>query len=443
LVSYVYTYDAAGNRKTKNGTAYTYDGANQMLTAGGVTYGYDANGNQTSRGSDAYVYDHENRLTQATTGGVQATHTYDGDGLRLARTVNSVTMSYTWDVSRDVPVVLQDGTNTYVYGLDLISATDGSGVQTYFHPDGLGSTAALTDGSGATLNTYTYDVFGAIRSETGTAANQWLFAGEQRDSDSAGGMYYLRARYYDPATGRFLGRDPVAGSAGNPQTQNGYAYALNNPTGLIDPLGLSALPTPPGGWTCIGVPITAVASCAYGYIADMLDWFYGELLPAIHAAANAAVGALAAAGSFIIDQIEAGMDAIQDFADAVASAASAFVKSPNCWDFVLGVTGLVASYYLGPLVVGAPLMVNLGRAGLIEYDLVAFSASAAINSSQLDGRQGASWENSLNVAGFATSGGAALTVPLSQTMTLGGYNTAFAAVATTISGVQCGQDVFG
>jgi RHS repeat-associated protein len=178
-----------------------------MLTAGGVLYGSDNNGNQASRGPDTFSYDHENRLYQTVIGGATSSSTYNGDGLRMSHTTGGVTTNYTWDVARGLSVVLQDGTNSYVYGLDLISATDGAGAQTYFTYDGLGSTTDLTNGSGAVTDTYSYDVFGAIRSHTGTAVNYWQFTGEQRDADS--GLYYLRARYYDPGIGRFLTRDPL------------------------------------------------------------------------------------------------------------------------------------------------------------------------------------------------------------------------------------------
>ncbi|HVP05850.1 MAG TPA: RHS repeat-associated core domain-containing protein [Dehalococcoidia bacterium] len=150
-----------------------------------------------------------------------------------------VATDYVWDVNRGLPVVLQDGTNTYVYGLDLISATDGGGDQTYYTYDGLGSTTDLTDGSGDVTDTYSYDVFGAVRASTGSTPNNWLFTGEQHDADSD--LYYLRARYYDPETGRFLSADPA--NAGLT-----YAYAANNPVNLRDPSGL-CIPdyTLPGG----------------------------------------------------------------------------------------------------------------------------------------------------------------------------------------------------
>jgi RHS repeat-associated protein len=140
-------------------------------------------------------------------------------------------------------------------------ATDSGGVQTYHLYDGLGSTVNLTDAGGSTTATYSYDVFGAIRSQSGGGSNQWLFTGEQRDSDS--GLYYLRARYYDPAIGRFLGLDPLG-------IGNGYSYVSNNPVNYVDPYGLIDL-TPQfvdDIADCVGDPVDcgeAVASNDLGF----------------------------------------------------------------------------------------------------------------------------------------------------------------------------------
>ena len=243
-----YTYDANGNRQTmqvgSTTTTYTYDAADEMNTAGAVAYLYDANGNQTNRGANTFTYDHENRLTKSVIGSATSTSIYNGDGLRVSHKVGSKTTSYTWDVARGMPVLLQDGTNTYVYGLDLISSTKGT-TQTYFLNDGLGSTANLTSSTGSTSVTYTYDAFGAIKSQTGSSTNFWLFTGEQRDSDTS--LYFLRARYYDPATGRFLAQDPLRGSAMHPGTQNRYAYVGNNPVNFVDPTGLAQIGIDGGG----------------------------------------------------------------------------------------------------------------------------------------------------------------------------------------------------
>jgi RHS repeat-associated protein len=225
-----YTYDPVGNRLTLNAVGYTYDDADEMLAADEAEYGYDDNGNQTSRDSDSFAYDHENRLTQAIIGGNTSTYAYNGDGLRASQTVGGNAVWYTWDVNAGLPVILQDSLdNTYVYGLDLISRTDGSSNQEYHLYDGLGSTVDVMDDSGGWLAGYVYDAFGSIRFQGGSSGNQWLFTGEQRDSES--GSYYLRARYYDPAVGRFLSRDPLP--TGNP-----YAYVANNPLVYVDPMGL-------------------------------------------------------------------------------------------------------------------------------------------------------------------------------------------------------------
>jgi RHS repeat-associated protein len=107
----------------------------------------------------------------------------------------------------------------------------------------LGSTTGLADAGGSVTDSYEYDVFGAVRSHVGTSGNEWRFTGELQDSRVARGMYYLRARYYDPALGRFIRRDPFAGVTTDPQTLNRYPYVLNNPALLIDPYGYWGLPS--------------------------------------------------------------------------------------------------------------------------------------------------------------------------------------------------------
>jgi len=135
-----------------------------------------------------------------------------------------------------LPVLLQDGTNTYVYGLDLISATDEDGVQTYYFSDGLGSTTTVADAGGGVVSECGYDVFGELRGQSGVPDDVMLFTGEQYDAKArhdAGGLYYLRARYYDPAIGRFMSQDPIPSA-------NLYAYVGNNPVRFTDPRGLYA-----------------------------------------------------------------------------------------------------------------------------------------------------------------------------------------------------------
>ena len=88
---------------------------------------------------------------------------------------------------------------------------------------------------GLVTATYKYDVFGAVRSQSGTGNTEYRFTGQQDDATL--GYTYLRARYYDPATGRFLSKDPFPGLVTDPGSQHHYSYVQNNPANLTDPSG--------------------------------------------------------------------------------------------------------------------------------------------------------------------------------------------------------------
>lgn len=154
------------------------------------------------------------------------------DVQRASKTVGANTTNYVWSNVGSLLVILYDG-NYYAYGLGLISKTDSQSNQLYYLADGLGSTTGLTDGQGNVVGTYSYDAFGATRSETGGQANDFRFTGQQLDNETA--FYYLRARYYDAGIGRFLTRDPFGGFLVSPQSLNRYPYSVNDPINLVDP----------------------------------------------------------------------------------------------------------------------------------------------------------------------------------------------------------------
>jgi RHS repeat-associated protein len=129
---------------------------------------------------------------------------------------------------------------TYTYGLQRISQDQIAGnVLSYYQYDGAGSVRQLTSSTGAVTDTYEYDAFGNSFTKQGTTPNNYLYRGEQWDPDL--GLYYLRARYMNPLTGRFLSRDPKPGHIGIPRTLHKYLYAEADPVNRIDPTGMETV----------------------------------------------------------------------------------------------------------------------------------------------------------------------------------------------------------
>ena len=172
---------------------------------------------------------------------------YDGAQLRIFinGTLDTATTAATGTLSATTePVFIGGGYNHFHGYLDDISiynralsdseitdlVNDVDKRYEYHHLNALGSNIVLTDDNQNVLARYEYDVFGAIRAETGTNADTRKFTGKEFDADS--NLYYYRARYYDPYIGRFTQRDPIGDGV------NWYAYTYNNPLKFIDPTGL-------------------------------------------------------------------------------------------------------------------------------------------------------------------------------------------------------------
>ena len=111
-----------------------------------------------------------------------------------------------------------------------------SGAAGYYEQDGLASVTSISNSTAAIINSDTYDTFGNLTASTGSFGNPFQYTG--RDFDSETGLRYYRARYYDPAIGRFISEDPA--QAGD----DFYVYANDNPTNLVDPFGLKACEIP-------------------------------------------------------------------------------------------------------------------------------------------------------------------------------------------------------
>ena len=241
-----FAYDSVGNRTTGGSVVNT---GNQLTADATHAYQYDDNGNLTRKtllatgNFTAYTYDAENRLTKVEdfvagnpTATATSTYRYDGLGRRIEKVANGQTKRYVYD-GEDI-LLEYDGANAlqarYTHGPGIdepIAVTKGSSTF-FYHQDGLGTVTDLTDSTGVTARSYSYDAYGNIVDQTGTLEQLYTYTGRELDAET--GLYYYRARYYDLATGRFLQKDPI----GVLNNVNLYPYARNNSTNLVDPLGL-------------------------------------------------------------------------------------------------------------------------------------------------------------------------------------------------------------
>jgi len=260
-----FTYDSAGRRTAltlPNGmvTTYGYDGASQLLSMtyllgsmplGNLTYGfdlvrqrvsvggnfarvgipnavsatsynannqlgswrtpnlfYDANGNMTSDGLHSYSWDARNHLIKIDAGST-ASFSYDAFGRRTNKTILGTNTAFLYD--EDDPVQELSGTtpiaNLMTGDVDeYFQRTDSAGARNFL-ADALGSTIALADSSGALQSTYSFDPFGNTTINGSSTTNSYAYTG--RELDSPLGLYFYRARYYNPAFGRFISEDPL------------------------------------------------------------------------------------------------------------------------------------------------------------------------------------------------------------------------------------------
>jgi RHS repeat-associated protein len=289
-----YWYNDNTNTSLSHSATYGYDNLNRLTGAaatGSSTYslgfGYDRWGNMNCTGGDgggsangpcpAWTFNSNNQIN--TSG-----FTYDAAGDLLQDPSTSPTSTYQWDAEGRLSKVTQNGTtySTFTYNafgqpvegfypgynlkvdalfdpygqeLGYYDATTGSWFDrdihlggrmvaqsyasaTYFlHANALGSDTQITDQGGAVKTDWVYYPW-----------EPWEYLGNEVDAhfagfeQSGGPNYPTPFRRYSGAQGRWLSPDPLAGDVSNPQSLNRYAYVLNNPTTLTDPLGLQSDP---------------------------------------------------------------------------------------------------------------------------------------------------------------------------------------------------------
>jgi RHS repeat-associated protein len=238
-----YTYDIVGNRLSSIGVSpYSYNSSNELTALPSGSYGYDNNGNtKTKPDGTQYTWDYDNRLTQVGLPGAGGTvkFKYDPFGRRIQKAFTQNGATTTTNYVYDGPNILETLDNSgnvlsrYAQGkgIDEPLAELISGTTSYYEQDGLGSATSLSNSSGALANTYTYDSYGKLTASTGTTFNPFQYTAREFDGET--GAYFYRARYYDQNVGRFVTEDPLHFRA----NINFYGYVLNNPLRWSDPDG--------------------------------------------------------------------------------------------------------------------------------------------------------------------------------------------------------------
>ncbi|RKX65054.1 MAG: hypothetical protein DRP41_03655, partial [Thermodesulfobacteriota bacterium] len=295
ISTFHYEYDPVGNRLTLTTSegiiAYTYDKNNRILSAGATTYTYDNNGNQITKTeggiTTTFQYDYKNQLIKIEyNDGHINEFRYNTLGQRITKIDNTGVINFIYDgldllmETREDGVVIGRYTNG-LFGTGPISKRDATDEYRYFLKDALLTVTQLTDGFAEVMASYTYDIFGAIKSATvvDDRGIRQRFTGKELDQDS--NLLYFGARYYNPSIGRFISADsftwgpddirkniygpsaPILSHQGalQPQGLNLYVYCENNPINQIDLNGNA-----PSKWKTLGT-ILGWVSIILGVIA--------------------------------------------------------------------------------------------------------------------------------------------------------------------------------
>ena len=346
-----YTYDPVGNRLSRISNLPGVPSANSAYDANDrrLDESYDANGNARNIAGRTYTYDFEDRIKSADGGAVRIT--YDGDGNLASKTVGGVTTRYLVDDLNPTGYsqVLEEVVNgevekQYTYGHTIISQRqkiNGVWSTSFYSMDALGSVRQLTNTDGVVTDTYEYDAFGKLISQTGSTRNVYLYTGERFDPDL--GLYHLRARHYNPDRGRFTSMDPFGGWMEDPLSTNRYLYVHADPVNFVDPLGFSAkeygllMRIVIRTWQAIlrlGRAIACVFLRVASWLASFVSFFAWLVVRTIAAAMRLAhcvckLGRMPRGKGPLRDWLREAPDLLQDALDFYANAPDWFGIDPN------------------------------------------------------------------------------------------------------------------
>ena len=275
-----YQYDPVGNRQQVQEqagtnavtTAYTANVLNQYTVVGADVPIYDANGNLGGQAGWSYTYDAQNRLVSATDGTSTTVFSYDARNRCVARKTTQKGVQYFmnptvyltydgWNLieERDATGNLLD---KYIHGAnvdEILVRYNGGAI--YYHHDGLGSVTHLTDATGSVVESYQYDVYGAVSVYDSTGSpvttppiTRFTYTGREYLAEL--GLYDYRNRMYSQTLGRFLQTDPIRFKAGD---INLYRYVQNTPAKAKDPSGLTNQPGDEG-WDNFSITVPQLAT---------------------------------------------------------------------------------------------------------------------------------------------------------------------------------------
>ncbi len=359
-----FSYDPVGNRISgpESKDTYSYNQGNQLVSDRKNQYEYDSNGNlvkKTELDNDGetkiwtYSYDSENRLIKVGKQESGETKTitfkYDPFGRRIEKKVDGIengiieTTTYTY-VYDNEDIIAEYRTKTgktdttrYLHGpgIDEPLEIEKKGETYYYHADSLGSITALTDSRQKAMESYAYTSFGDLKRQGDKVKNTYTFTGREWDEETE--LYFYRARYYEPETGRFVTKDPSLTLSGNikipylldlsisaPSQLHAYIYSIDNPINLTDPQGLFIID-----------PFSVI--CAYNEYQKGLNISKNPLYKHCVISCNMAkkcgvnIALLAGFGKEILDLLDLDPKTHSEFIDIIAD-----LRGINCCNSSLG-----------------------------------------------------------------------------------------------------------